>query len=76
MSFLKVTDIFTNHNWYHSNEMVQANTEKLMILIKYNGSGYCFPLMCDVHNTLIMFYKQRSDLATSLRFLVLLICVA
>ena len=30
--------------------MVKANTENFMILIKYNGSGYCFPLMCDVHN--------------------------
>ena len=27
-------------------------------------------------STLIMFYKQHSDLATSLRFLTLLICVA
>ena len=29
--------------------MVKANTENFMILIKYNGSGYCFP-MSDVQN--------------------------
>ena len=36
----------------------------------------CFYHVETSNNTPIMFYKQRSDLATSLRVLVLLICVA
>ena len=41
-----------------------------------NGNSISeFPIRVKLY-TLIIFYKQRSDLATSLRFLVLLICVA
>ena len=46
------------------------------------GDIFVSSLLDDIPNyqvgcvTLIIFYKQRSDLATSLRFLALLICVA
>ena len=41
-----------------------------------HGCQFVGKLHFTVFTTLIIFYKQRSDLATSLRFLVLLICVA